>query len=131
MFSERAVNEAKDLNGRLDYLLEFIQGDIISWKAIVSGATDGVYNYGSRMTKSRSWYSVKTDKEEYLFFLLEYPEDTEHPDNVGLYMLQVIKMADKKAQFDGGQKILCAGIYKPEEATDGEKNNSQTDWYSF
>lgn len=115
MFSEQASEEAEDFDGRMDYLFEFVQGNIESWKAIVSGAVDETNHYGHKVKKSRSWYTVTTDQEEYLFFLVEYTEDTDHPENVGLYMLQVIKAKDQDTQFDGGQNILCAGIYKPDE----------------
>ena len=114
MFSEQALNEAEDLDGRMDYLFGFIQGNIESYEALVSGATSESNNYGHKIKKSKSWYKVKTDKEEYLFFLLEYTENTDHPENVGLYMLQVIKAEDRETQFDGGQDILCAGIYHPD-----------------
>ena len=112
IFSKTALNEAQDLNGRMDYLFGFVQGDIKSWEMIGGGA-GGVNNYGHWLMKSRYWYNVKTDKEDYLFFLYEYTEDTDHPENVGLYMLQVIKAANRYTQFDGGQDILCAGIYHP------------------
>ncbi|SMC55800.1 protein of unknown function [Papillibacter cinnamivorans DSM 12816] len=115
MFSEQALSEAEDLDGRMDYLFGFIQGNAISWKAIVAGPAAETNIRGHIVKKSKSWYSVKTDKEEYLFFLLEYTEDTDHPENVGIYMLQVIYMKDEDTQFDGGNDILCAGIYKPEE----------------
>lgn len=115
MFSKQAFNEAEDLDGRIDYLFDFVKGDIESWESIVSGALDGSYNHGHIVEKVRSWYTVTTDKEKYLFFLLEYQEDTDHPENVGLYMLQVIKAEDRHTQFDGGQDTLCAGIYRPEE----------------
>jgi hypothetical protein len=36
--------------------------------------------------------------------------DVEHPENVGLYMLQVIKQEDVATQFDGGGTINCPGI---------------------
>ena len=114
MFSEQALNEAEDLDGRMEYLFGFVQGDIKAWE-MIGGGGGGVNNYGHAVLKSRYWYTVKTDKEDYLFFLYEYTEDTDHPDNVGLYMLQVIKAGDRHTQFDGGQDILCPGIYRPEE----------------
>ena len=121
------MDEAEDLDGRMDYLYGFIQGDIESWESRVSGAVDGVNNYGHAVLKSRSWYTIKTDKEDYLFFLYEYIEDTDHPENVGLYMLQVIKAEDRETQFDGGQDILCPGIYRlaETESEDSAENNNQ------
>lgn len=106
---------AEDFDERLDYLFDFIKGDITSWEKI-AGGTDESVNKGKRNKKSRYWFTVTTEEEEYMFFLLEYPKDTEYPENVGMYMLQVIKAENRKTQFDGGQKILCAGIWLPEDA---------------
>ena len=112
LFSMVAIDEAESFDERMDYLFEFVQGSIESWDRI-GGTVDSSYDHGNTRTKSRYWYDAKTEKELYLIFLLEYTEDTEHPENVGLYMLQVIKLKDRMTQFDGGQEILCAGIYKP------------------
>jgi hypothetical protein len=116
IFSKQALNEAEDLDGRMDYLFNFVQGNIESWKTIVHGATTESIDHGSRIKKSSSWYYVNTDKQKYLVFFWEYIIDTDHPENVGMYMLQVIKAEDKETQFDGGgSKTGCAGIYKPKE----------------
>lgn len=116
MFSEQALNEAKDFDDRMDYLFDFVQGEIGSWEAIVHGATTESIENGSKVKKSSSWYYVNTDNQKYLFFFLECTSDTDHPENVGVYMLQVIKAEDKDTQFDGGgPNTRCAGIYKPEE----------------
>ena len=37
-------------------------------------------------------------------------------DNVGLYMIQIIKDSDKDRQFDWGVVYKCAGIYRPASA---------------
>ena len=116
MFSKQALNEAEDLDGRMDYLFNFVQGNIESWKTIVHGATNESIDHGSRVKGSSSWYYVNTDKEKYLFFFKECIIDTKHPENVGVYMLQVIKAEDKEEQFDGGgPNTACAGIYRPKE----------------
>ena len=116
IFSVQALNEAVDLDGRMDYLFNFVQGNIDSWKTIVHGNAGESINHGSRIKKSQSWYYLNTDKEKYLIFFLECTIDTDHPENVGVYMLQVIKAKDKDTQFDGGgKKTRCAGIYKPKE----------------
>jgi hypothetical protein len=116
MFSKQALNEADDLDSRMDYLFNFVQGNIESWKAIVHGATTESVNHGKKVKKSSSWYYVNTDEQKYLIFFLECTIDTDHPENVGVYMLQVIKAEDKETQFDGGgPNTRCAGIYKPKE----------------
>jgi hypothetical protein len=126
MFSEQALDEAKDLDGRIDYLFEFIRGDIVSWESRVSGATNGSSNHGHKRRRSQSWYSVKTDVEEYLFYLVEYTEDTDHPENVGLYMLQVIEMKNKKTQFHGINRKIHAGIYIPDTGEAEDETVSPT-----
>lgn len=120
MFSKQAQNEAVDLDGQMDYLLSFVQGNIESWETIVHGAAAESINSGSRIKKSSSWYYVNTDTQKYLLFFLECTVDTNHPENVGVYMLQVIKAEDKDTQFDGGgPNTRCAGIYKPDASTNG------------
>jgi hypothetical protein len=116
MFSKQALDEAEDLDGRMDYIFNFVQGNIESWKTIVHGNAAESINHGSRIKKLQSWYYLNTDKGKYLIFFLECTIDTDHPENVGMYMLQVIKAEDKATQFDGGgSKTRCAGIYKPKE----------------
>ncbi len=115
IFSEQALDEAEDLDKRMDYLFDFVQEDINSWETIVHGATTESVNHGSQVKYSSSWYFVNTDTQKYLIFFLECTADTDHPENVGVYMLQVIKAEDKATQFDGGgpDTTRCAGIYYP------------------
>lgn len=116
IFSEQALNEVENLDGDMDYLFDFVQGDIESWEKIVHGATYDSINNGNRLKTSMSWYYVYTDKQTCLLFFEEFIIDTEHAENVGVYMLQVIKAEDKDTQFDfGGDATRCAGIYKLEE----------------
>lgn len=116
IFSEQALNEAVDLDGCMDYLFGFVQGNIESWEAIVHGATTETIDHGSNIKKSSSWYYVNTKEQKYLVFFLDCTIDTDDPKNVGVYMLQVIKAEDRKTQFDGGgPNTRCAGIYRPTE----------------
>lgn len=38
-----------------------------------------------------------------------------NPDKIGLYMLQIVKAGDEDIYCDLGDKMRCAGIYKPED----------------
>jgi outer membrane scaffolding protein for murein synthesis (MipA/OmpV family) len=62
-----------------------------------------------------SWYTVVTDKEKYMFFVIDYTKDTINLDNTGLYTLRVIKAVDKETQFTYWQDMGISGIYKPKE----------------
>lgn len=112
MFSGKALEEAIDIEGGADYLIDFFQGEVKSTESdglIVDEST----NDGNNTKEVKSFYIVETDKQKYLFFLLEYSEDTGNPDNVGLYALRVIKAKDEDTQFGSWQDMAIAGIYKP------------------
>ena len=62
-------------------------------------------------------YIVTMDEDTYIVFFIDQIVDTKNPDNVGIYMLQVIKESDREKEFDGGgDKTRCAGIYHPDTA---------------
>lgn len=71
------------------------------------------------------YFTVKTDKDEYRFFLMDYSIDTINPDNEGLYTLWVIKKADEDTQFTNWTNMEIAGIFKPEESESKPTPSSQ------
>jgi len=121
IFSKQALHDTDDFDGRIDYLFGFIQGKIKSWKSSDGPTVYGSYDYGHNKKEVSSYYYVNTDKQKYFFLLRDYPIDTDHPDNVGLYMLLVVKAEDEekiwdganKIIYDGNKKLTHAGIYIP------------------
>ena len=107
MFSEQALNEAKELDEGIDYLFTLIEGSIQSWDR-VGGSVDETNDYGRKMVKARLRYNVYTDKEQYLFSILEYTEDADHPENIGVYNIKAINVNSEEPIFSE------AGIYMPE-----------------
>ncbi len=114
MFSKQAQNEANDFNGGIEYLFGFFQGNIDSWKQDRFTSETSI-EYGKKSVMLVSWYTVVTDKEKYMFFLIDYTKDTINPDNAGLYTLSVIKAEEEETQFTYWQDMKIAGIYKPIE----------------
>lgn len=114
-FSKQALAEADDFDGHMDYLFEFFQGEVKSYDNGGGVTVDGDYEYGKRTKEVKSFYTVITDKQTYVFFLLDYPVNTINPNNTGLYSLRIIKAEDKKTQLTSWQKMKIPGIYKPEE----------------
>ncbi len=115
LFSPNALKEATDIDGGIEYLMNFYKGEMISQ----DGSTDlsATNEYGAKTVDLISYYTVTTDEDTYTVFFIDKVTDTENPDNVGLYMLQIIKEADRDKYFDwGGDKTRCAGIYRPTEA---------------
>jgi len=117
LFSKQALDEANDFDAHMDYLFEFFQGEVEShgWNRNTGGPiTDGRYDGGNKMKELKSWFDVVTDKESYIFFLLDYPVDTFDSNNVGLYSLRVVKTSEEDT-LTYWTDMKIAGIYKPEE----------------
>lgn len=116
MFSKNALAEADDFDEHIDYLFEFFQGEVESCDDGGGPIVDEDTEYGKKTKEVKSFFDVITDKQKYVFFLLDYPVDTINPDNVGLYTLRVIKAEDEKAQLTYWQDMKIPGIYKPGES---------------
>jgi hypothetical protein len=114
LFSKQALDENNDFDNGIDYLFSFLQGDVKSWKRDKWSSDESVRN-GKKSVMLRSWYTVSTDKNKYMFFVIDFTEDTINPNNAGVYTLRVIKAEDKETQFGYWQDMKIAGIYKPKE----------------
>lgn len=114
MFSPEALKEAKDIDGGIDYIMEFYKGKMKSRDKGTIPSTDLVED-GEKKSELDCEYIVTTDEDTYIVFFIDQKVDTKNPDNVGLYMLQIIKESDEDKEFDwGGDKTKCAGIYRPD-----------------
>jgi len=112
MFSKQALKEAINFDENMDYLFELFQGNIVSWeRTSIAGGTKS--ESGKKAVQVRSWYKVTTDKDEYLFLVVDYTQDTINPDNHGLYALEVVRTEDAEEQITGYWQDLKAGIFKP------------------
>lgn len=114
MFSTNALKEAEDIDEGIEYIFKFYKGKIISKDDSSQGS--GSNEYGKRTYELKSCYTVKTDKDTYTVFFIDQIVDTADKDNVGLYMIQIIKDSDNDRQFDWGVVYKCAGIYRPASA---------------
>ncbi|MBU3075523.1 DUF5104 domain-containing protein [Clostridium estertheticum] len=113
MFFPKALKEAKDIDGGIDYIMEFYKGKMKSSDEGTIVTEDSVED-GEKKSELDCRYIVTTDKDTYIVFFIEKTVDTKNADNVGLYMLQIIKESDREKEFDGGgKKTRCAGIYRP------------------
>ena len=113
MFSTNALAEAEDIDEGLAYVMDFYQGETLSVDLVV--ATSESVDHGEKTIQLICPVDVTTDKDEYFIFFVYNDVDTENPDNVGLYMLQIMKASEKEEQFDWVGKSYIAGIWQPEE----------------
>jgi len=120
VFSTNALKEATDIDSGIEYLMGFYKGEIIDKEVAIEN--DALNNYGKKTITLRCLYTVTTNEDVYLVFFIDELVDTENPDNEGVYMLQIIKEADRSKYFDWGYETKCTGIYLPPEADDSEAN---------
>jgi hypothetical protein len=121
MFSKQTLDQADDFDGSIDDLFDFFQGEVNLWKKPSGPTVFESNNRGHKKKEVNSYYYVNTDKQKYFFILKDYPVNTDEPNNVGLYLLLVVKAEDEEKIYDGDQKILYdgnkdiprAGIYIP------------------
>jgi hypothetical protein len=121
MFSKQALSQEVDFDGSMNDLFNFFQGKVDSWKKSDGPTVFESNNHGHSTKEVKSYYYVITNKQKYFFLLRDYPNDTDNPDNVGLYMLLVVKAEDEEKIYDENQKILYdgnkklshAGVYIP------------------
>ena len=114
MFSEYVLNKADDFDKSMDDLFDIFQGEVESWERNGGPSVYESIDHGHKTKKINSMYYVNTDKQKYIFYLIEWTVDTGHPDNVGLYALRVIKAENRDTQFKKYQDME-AGICCPIE----------------
>ena len=112
MFSKKALIEADDFDESVNYLFEFFEGQVRekgkSYPAVYEKKEAGIHT-----KKSLWWNYVQTDKTKYVFIFIEYIENTEDPDIIGLYSLRVIKEEDEEALFTSYDDVEIPGIFVP------------------
>jgi hypothetical protein len=110
LFSKKVLDEVANFDKPEEDLFKFFQGNVKSWERDrFSGSTET--DYGKKSVKLVSYYIVTTDKDKYMFFIIDYSENTIDPDYAGLYTLHVSKEGDDETQFTYWQDMEIAGIY--------------------
>lgn len=112
MFSEAALCQTDDFSQQAESLYRLVQGDVESWER--TGFTSAASTEdGEKNTENVSWYDVTTAQTTYAFCIIECVEDTENPDNVGLYMLAATEKSEEDSKFTYWQDMQVPGICIP------------------
>ncbi len=109
LFSKKALDESNDFDRGTDLLFNFIQGDIESWVLEDGWSSDESIDGGESSLMIRFSFDLKTDKESYNFFIIDYNTDNINTDNNGVYMLEVSK-SSYSGEWEPWQKRMRAGI---------------------
>ena len=103
MFSKQTLAEADDFNGSIEYLFEYIQGEVMSWERTGGpSVSDGKNDDGSgRIWKEiRATYDVATSKQKYHVSIQEVTKHSENSDLIGVSSLCIIKAEDWKEEYN-------------------------------
>lgn len=124
LFSQKALDEANDIDSGIDYLFDFIQGDIESWEREKLTSEQSI-DYGKKSEMIASWYIINTEYDKYLFIIIDYSIDTIEPQNAGLYTVFAVKEEERDMHYTYWTEIKIAGIYKPAQG-DGSPDYPNT-----
>ena len=93
MYSARALEEAPDLDERLDGLLSMFPNGDLTWE-LESWGSSGDNDFGQKTVMLDAFYKVSADGNDYSLFFADFTRnDAIDPDNVGIYALGVIPWA--------------------------------------
>ena len=112
MFGKGVLDETENFEDSCQTLLSFFQGEVKKWERIRYSST-GHSGKDVNWYKIYSWYRVETDKEKYLFFMVDYTKNTVEPQFIGLYTLRVIHEEDEDTQFTYMEDMELPGICCP------------------
>ena len=110
-FSEKAANEAAEIDIEIENFISFIQGDIVSWSREESSRVSDVVHYGYKTKRLLTWYTLSTNKQDYFVLLVDYPIDTIDPKNAGLYTIRILRVEDDDKLEGTIEEWIIPGIY--------------------
>ncbi len=110
LFSKKVLDEADDFDGEVDVLFDFMQGDIVSLEWDGSSPSEASMGGGKQTLMIQFGFTIKTNQENYHFFVIDYNEDTKNPDNQGVYMLELIENYGER-ELETWQDRMRPGIY--------------------
>ena len=111
LFSEKAIDEAENINIEIDDFLSFVQGEVVSWNRDDSPIVYDIVEQGSKSKQLITWYTLNTEKQNYLVLLVDYPIDTINPENAGLYSIRILKAEDENKLTGFIEDWVVPGIY--------------------
>lgn len=102
MFSKKSIDEAEDMDGSIRALLDFFQGEMVSyddWGVLGADAGKNDDGTGRNWKRLRSTYDVETSEQKYRFAIEEFTVDTADPDNVGIRSMYIIEAGNSDLEF--------------------------------
>ncbi|MGN0538301.1 MAG: DUF5104 domain-containing protein [Candidatus Fimenecus sp.] len=121
-FSKKALAETGNIDDDIDCLLSFIHGEVVSWEREESPIVFDSVEDGEKTKKTVTWYTIKTNEQNYLVFLVDYLTDTMNPENAGLYSLMIINEEYEEKLVGTVEEWEIPGISIPESIQSGDSS---------
>jgi hypothetical protein len=112
MFSKKALENAADIDAGTSYLIDLVQGDIVSWEREALGSGDSTYT-GEPSRRLYAWYALTTTEGTYKVFFTYYYGHGSGPESDGLYVVWAYRVTDVSAQGDASASTDTPGIRTP------------------
>jgi hypothetical protein len=112
LFSKQTLETANDIDGGIDYVMNFYEGNMISSDDNPCIVTSEKSDFGKKTIQLDCSYKIVTDKSTYWVFFLYITKDTSHPNNVGLYRLGVLTEDDRNNVLNT-EYHSTIGVYRP------------------
>jgi len=88
VFSKTALKEARDLDRQIADLMDFYQGEMVSYEGDANSST--LNNYGDKTTEFIGFYQLITTEETYQIRYDHKPVDDENPEEIGLRKIEIV-----------------------------------------
>jgi hypothetical protein len=126
LFSTHALEQATDIDERIEYFLSFFASGELTWEQGVVGST--VDTVGGTTELLEGHYEVSAGANDYWLVFKDFTANANDPDNVGLYGLGIAPWSENpqtgpaeplfvwagSIQMDGNGQNGYPGIYIPE-----------------
>ena len=112
LFAKNICNEVSDIDKAVLELLEFIQGDIISYNSTTGVHVSKKSDHGKIVKSVVSYFIIETNEDKYHIAINECVVDTIDKNNVGIYSFNIISDDDWTEDYiyGGLEQATIAGI---------------------
>lgn len=96
LYAETVLSEYEQFDEDAKVLFEFVDGEVSEYPSKIYPSTRTSYDKGEHISVSESFPYVETDNGiRYQCYLQVCMEDTENLDNVGIHMIEFIRVGDE------------------------------------
>ena len=112
LFSEKSLSNVENFDSQYDTLLNFIEGEFVSWEVNPNRYTSETVDYGKKEVKMCTYGKFVTTSNEYRISVIDFSFNTMDSKNQGIYMIYVSSW-----DYNGivrWKLVMKPGIFIPE-----------------